>query len=59
MDVRFEVFTAKKIQVKVSWVATLCSVKVGYQQFGGPCCLHLQHETPVKEFSIWYTVYFK
>jgi len=21
-----------------------CSVSVGYQRFGGPCCLHLQGE---------------
>jgi hypothetical protein len=33
---RFDVFTAVKIQVEVSWVVTLCSVVVGYQCFGGP-----------------------
>jgi hypothetical protein len=31
-------------QVEVCWVVTLCSVVVGYQRFGGPCCLHLQGE---------------
>jgi hypothetical protein len=25
-------------------VVMLCSVAVGYQCFGGPCCLHLQGE---------------
>jgi len=32
--VRFEVFTAVKIQVVVFWVVT--------PYFRGPCCLHLQ-----------------
>jgi len=31
-----------KIQVEVFWIVTLCSVAVGYQHFGGSCCLHLQ-----------------
>jgi len=31
-----------KIQVEVSWVVMPCSVVVGYQHFGGLCCLHLQ-----------------
>jgi hypothetical protein len=43
-DVRFEVFTAVMIQVKVLWVMTLCSVVVGCKRFRGPCCLHLQGE---------------
>jgi len=29
-------------QVEVFWVVTPCIVVVGYQSFGGPCCLHLQ-----------------
>jgi len=32
--VRLEVFTAKKIQVMVFWVVTLCSDVVGYHHFG-------------------------
>jgi hypothetical protein len=32
-----------KIQFDVLWVM-LCSVAVGYQRFGGPCCLHLHDE---------------
>jgi hypothetical protein len=38
---RFEVFTAIKIEVMVFWVLMPCSVVVGYQRFGAPCCLHL------------------
>jgi len=26
----------------VFWVVAQCSVVVGYQSFGGPCCIHLQ-----------------
>jgi len=33
-----------KIQVEVIWVVTPCSDMVGYERFGGPCCLHLQGE---------------
>jgi len=29
-------------RVEVSWVLIPCSFVVGYQGFGGPCCLHLQ-----------------
>jgi hypothetical protein len=35
---------AMMIQVVVFWVMTPCSDVVGYQRFGGPCCLHLQGE---------------
>jgi hypothetical protein len=35
--VRFEVFTAVKIQVEFFWVLMPCSV-VGYHCFRGPCC---------------------
>jgi len=31
-------------QVAVFWVVTPCSHVLGYQRFGGPCCLHLQGE---------------
>jgi hypothetical protein len=40
----FEVFTAMNIQVVVFWVVTPCSDVIGYQRFGGPCCLHRQGE---------------
>jgi len=33
-----------KIQVVVFWVMTPYINVVGYQRFGGPCCLHLQYE---------------
>jgi hypothetical protein len=41
---RFQVFTAVKIHVEVFWVVTPCSVVVGYERFGRPCCLCLQGE---------------
>jgi len=41
-DERYEVFTAVKIQVKVVWIVTPCSIMVGYKCFGGPCCLHFR-----------------
>jgi hypothetical protein len=31
-------------QVKVFWIVTLCTVKVGYKSSGGTCRLHLQVE---------------
>jgi len=41
---RSEVFIAVKIQVEALWVVIPCSVAVGYQHFGGPCCLRFQGE---------------
>jgi hypothetical protein len=38
----FEALTAVMFHVEVFWVVTLCIVVIGYQRFGGPCCLHLQ-----------------
>jgi hypothetical protein len=29
-------------QIEAFWVVTPCGVMVGYQRFGGQCCLHLQ-----------------
>jgi hypothetical protein len=29
-------------QIEVLWIVTPCIFVVGYQRFGGPCCLHLQ-----------------
>jgi len=40
-------FAAVMFQVDVFWVVTLCSVVVGQQRFGGPCCLHFQGSTKV------------
>jgi hypothetical protein len=39
-----ESFTSVMFQVDIFWVVTPCSVVVGYQCFGGSCCLHLQDE---------------
>jgi hypothetical protein len=52
LNLSFEVFTAVMFQVDVFWVMTLCSVVVGYQRFGGPCCLHLQGEVDRKKNGI-------
>jgi hypothetical protein len=35
----FEASTAMMFQVEVFWVATLCSVMVGYQRFRGQCSI--------------------
>jgi len=40
----FEAFTAVMFQAEVFWVVMPCSIVVGYQRFGGPCCLLLQGE---------------
>jgi hypothetical protein len=47
-DVKFEVFTAVKIQVAVFCVVTQSSGLAGYQCFGGPRCLHLKGEVRMK-----------
>jgi len=39
-----EILTAMNIQFAVFRTVTSCSGVVGYQSFGGPCCLHLQDE---------------
>jgi hypothetical protein len=43
---RLKLFVAMKIHVGVFWLwhRVPCSVVVGCQRFGGPCCLHLQGE---------------
>jgi len=45
------VFIAVKIRVEIFWVVAPCSVVVGYQRFGHPCCLHLQGEVVLKDES--------
>jgi len=48
---------AVKMQVEVFWVAMLCSIVVGYQRFGEPCCLHLYPETSVSYHNtIWHNL---
>jgi len=47
-----KIFAVMKIQVMVFWVVTTCGVMVGYQCFGGPCCLQGKvHSAPPKH---WY-----
>jgi hypothetical protein len=40
-------------QVEVFWVVMPCSVVVGYQRFGGQCCLYLQGEDSSQEGRRW------
>jgi len=47
-DERLESFTAMKIEVVVFRVLAPCNDVVGYQCFGGPCCLHLQGEVNIE-----------
>jgi hypothetical protein len=42
---------AMKIQFEVFWVVTPSRVAVGYQRFGGICCLHLRGGVPEVEGS--------
>jgi len=35
-------------QVKVFWVVTPCSVVLGHQHFGGPCCLQFYFTLKMK-----------
>jgi hypothetical protein len=46
-----ETFTAVMLQVEVFWVVTQCSVVVGKQRFGGPCCFHLEGEVDAARSS--------
>jgi hypothetical protein len=46
LNVMFEVSMAIKIQVVIFWLATPCSVVVGYQRFGAPCRRHLRASRP-------------
>jgi len=39
----FRICFETQIQVVIFWVVTPCNDVVGYQRFGGPCCLHLQN----------------
>jgi hypothetical protein len=40
-------YRQKLLYFEVLWIGTLCSVVVGYQCFGGPCCLYLQGYSPL------------
>jgi hypothetical protein len=41
-SLRYEVFMAVNTEVEFFWVVITCSV--GYQHFGGLCCLRVQGE---------------
>jgi hypothetical protein len=40
----FDFFMGMRIEVEVFWAVMPCRVIVGYQHFGGLCCLQLQGE---------------
>jgi len=44
--VGFKVLTAVRIHSEVFCVVTQCSVVIGYQSFGAPCCLYLHYRSP-------------
>jgi hypothetical protein len=54
MSTNFEILKMVMFQVEVFWVVMLCSVVVGYQRFGRPCCLHLQGEVDLNNTQFWY-----
>jgi hypothetical protein len=41
LDVTFEVLTAVKMWIVVSWVVASCGLVDGYQPLGETSCLHL------------------
>jgi len=43
-----------KIQVEVFWIVTPCTLVVGYQRFGDPCCLHFHGEARTYETLVSY-----
>jgi hypothetical protein len=43
-EIQNYIINFKCFQVMVFWVITLWKDAVGYQRFGGPCCLHLESE---------------
>jgi len=49
-----QAFKAVMFQVEVLWAVLPYCVMVGYQRFGGPCCLHLQGEDSIR--SLWVVV---
>jgi len=51
--VNFEAFTAVIFQVEIFWFVTPCTVEIGYQLFGGPCCLYLQSEKSIGSKKRW------
>jgi len=53
MNATFEVFTAVKIQVEISWVVISCGVVGGYRNFGRPCCLVLRNGVITQKISTW------
>jgi len=50
------------LKAEIFWAVKPCSVMVGYQRFGGPCCLHLQGEVNshrLEDFISWGLKYVK
>jgi hypothetical protein len=61
IDASLEAFTAM-FPFEVFWVVTPRNFAVGYQRFGGPCCLHFQerwyptatlHDVTTQKTSTW------
>jgi hypothetical protein len=56
-EAKLEVFISMKVIAIVFFVVVWCRDVVGYQSFGGQCCLHLQDEDADcdvnKEGSCW------
>jgi len=49
--VRLQISTAMKTHDEFIWVVAPCSDVVGYQSFGGPCCLNLKDGPPKRWLS--------
>jgi len=43
VDIAYEQYQ-HQIQAQIFWVVTPCGDVVGYQRFGGPCCIHAHGE---------------
>jgi hypothetical protein len=49
--IEFGACVVEPFQVEVFWVMAPCTVVVGYQRFGGPCCFLLQREVKASRLA--------